>query len=518
MKKNILISMMMYLFLSATAAPAQVPEKGSASTATGEKAAAEKLSKTRHAIVLDNGPVEYLATAGRLQVCDHAGKHEADIFFIAYTREPATTEPGTQEQGTGTSRRPLTFAFNGGPGASSVWLNFGAFGPKRVSLPDDGGPPAPPYQLVDNACSLLDVTDLVFIDPVGTGYSRAAEGVKEKTFFDVDKDVAVLGAFIRAYVTRFRRWGSPKFLAGESYGGMRALLLARHLHERYGLDCNGLILVSPALNFQSFVFGRDNFLPYTLFLPSYTAAAFFHRKLAPPLSSDLRKALGAAETWTMNGYLPALALGDALKEAEAKEIMEKLHTYTGLPEDYIKQAHLRINSRDFSRELLRSQGLMVGILDSRLTASNREGIKSFLDEPGMVLTVGPYVGALNDHLGRDLRYQSDLPYRFFSQEANAAWNWGSAIQGYPAATDSLAALLRQFGYFRVFIAGGYYDLDIGYYASRYAVDHLGLPRDLKDHITLRYYESGHQIYVHLPSLIRLKGDVAAFIKAALTGK
>ena len=513
MKKNIPISIMIYLFFSVTVASAQVPEKGSAPSANGEKAAAEKLSKTRHVIVLDNGPVEYLATAGRLHVRNHAGKHEADIFFIAYTKEPGPKEPGT-----GPTRRPLTFAFNGGPGASSVWLNFGAFGPKRVFLPDEGGPPPPPYQLVDNACSLLDVTDLVFIDPVGTGYSRAAEGVKEKTFFDMETDVAVLGAFIRAYVTRFGRWESPKFLAGESYGGMRALLLARHLHERYGLDCNGLILISPALNFQNFVFGPDNFLPYVLFLPAYTAAAFYHKKLAPPLSSDLRKTLAEVEAWTMNGYLPALARGDALKEAEEKEVMEKLHTYTGLSEDYIKEARLRITNRAFSRELLRSQGLIVGILDSRLTASDRGWTKPFIDEPGMVLTVGPYVGALNDHLGRDLRYQSDLPYRYFSQEASATWNWGSAIQGYPAATDTLAALLRQFGYFRVFIAGGYYDLDIGYYASRYAVDHLGLPRDLKDHITLRYYESGHQIYVHLPSLIRLKGDVAAFIKAALTGK
>lgn len=508
MKKNILISMILYLFLCVTAALAQVPDRGFAPTASTEKVPAENLSKTRHAIVLDNGPFDYLATAGRLQVRDHYGKHEADIFFIAYTKEP----------GTSPSQRPLTFAFNGGPGASSVWLNFGAFGPKRVFLPDEGRPPAPPYQIMDNACSLLDVTDLVFIDPVGTGYSRAAEGVDEKTFFGMEKDVAALGAFIQAYVTRFKRWESPKFLAGESYGGMRAVLLARHLHESYGLDCNGLILISPALNFQNFVFGPDNSLPYMLFLPSYTAAAFCHKKLTPPLSSDLRRTLAGAEAWAMSGYLLALTRGDALKEAQEKEVMEKLKAYTGLPEGYIKEAHLRVTNRAFSRELLRSQGLLVGILDSRLTASNRDGTKPFLDEPGMVLTIGPYVGALNDHLGRDLKYQSDLPYRYFSQKANATWNWGSAIQGYPAATGTLAALVRQFGYFKVFIARGYYDLDIGYFAARYAVDHLGLPPDLKNNIILRYYESGHQIYARLPSLIKLKGDVAAFIQASLTEK
>jgi len=505
MQKNVPIIIVMYLFLFVTAGLAQVPDKGSAPAGSGEKGPAEKLSVTRHAIVLDNEPLDYLATAGRLTVLDNSGKHESNIFFIAYTKEPGT-EP---------SLRPLTFAFNGGPGASSVWLNFGALGPKRVFLPDEGMPPAPPYRIVDNAYSLLDVTDLVFIDPVGTGYSRAAEGVDEKTFFGIDKDVATLGEFIRAYVTRFKRWDSPKFLAGESYGGIRAVLLAHHLHESYGLDCNGLILISPALNFQSFVFGPDNFLPYALFLPTYAATAFYHKKLPPRLSSDLQKTLAEVEAWTMKDYFLALNRGDALPGAEQKEIIEKLNAYTGLPEDYIREKRLQITNRAFSRELLKSQGLMVGILDGRLTTATREWTEpSFLDEPGMVLTIGPYVGALNKHLGRDLGYESDLPYRYFSQEANSTWNWGSAIQGFPAATDTLAALVSQRGYFKVFIARGYYDLDIGYFATKYTVDHLGLPPDLKDNITLRFYESGHQIYVRLSSLIKLKGDVAAFIKTA----
>jgi len=498
-KKIILFAL--FLFFQVGTATAQAPAKEPASNATGETALHEKLSVTHHSLLINDGAFDYTATAGRLPVVDKSGKHEADIFFIAYTKEQVQN----------LAVRPITFAFNGGPGASSVWLNFGAFGPKRVVLSEEQRPSAPPYQLVDNTYCLLDLTDLVFIDPVGTGFSRPAAGIEATSFYGIDRDVSSIAEFIRAYVTRFERWESPKFLAGESYGGLRAVLLAEHLHGLYGMDCNGLILLSPALQLQNFVFAPGNFLPYTLFLPTYTAAAFYHKKLARPLLSDFKQTLGQVENWTMKEYLLALSKGDTLKPEERKAVVDKLAAYTGISEDYIHRKKLRITNRQFSRELLRSRGLVVGILDSRLTAV-AESVKSFFDEPDMLLTIGPYVGALNNHLRRDLKYESDLPYRFFSSEANSAWNFGSAKQGYPSVTDSLAALITKFGYFKVFIARGYYDLDIGYFATAYDINHLGLPPTLRANITLRFYDAGHQIYVHLPSLKRLKGDVADFIK------
>jgi len=502
MSKKIFLIVLYFIF-QVSAATAQEPAKEPASAAKAQTSAAEKLSMTHHSLLINDRAYDYTATAGRLPVVDKSGKHAADIFFIAYTKEQVHDF----------ASRPIAFAFNGGPGAASVWLNLGAFGPKRVELPEAQQPSAPPYRLVDNAYSLLDLMDLVFIDPVGTGFSRPAAGTEACAFCGIHTDVSSIGEFIRAYVTRFERWTSPKFLAGESYGGLRAVLLAGYLHDQYGMDCNGLILLSPALQFQNFVFGPGNFLPYALFLPSYTAAAFYHKKLAPPLLSNLNQTLRQVEAWSMNEYLPALTKGDTLPPEKRKAVAAKLADYTGISEDFIVHRRLRVTNREFSRELLRSRDLVVGILDSRLTAA-ADSVRRFTDEPDMVLTIGPYVGALNRHLSRDLKYTSDLPYRFFSPEANSSWNYGSAADGYPTVTDSLADLISKFKYFKVFIGRGYYDLDIGYFAAPYDVSHLGLPPELRSNVTLRFYDAGHQIYVHLPSLKRLKDDLADFIKTS----
>jgi carboxypeptidase C (cathepsin A) len=501
MGKEIGILIPLLLFHIMAAAAQDLPKKEEpAEKATEAKTASEKFSVTHHAILINGQTVDYTATAGRLHVVDKTGKHGADLFFISYAKQD--TEAA--------SERPVTFMFNGGPGASSIWLNFGAFGPKRVVLSSTGTPSGPPYQIKDNVYTLLDSTDLVFIDPVGTGFSRPAEGVSPDTFYGVQPDVTSFREFIQSYLSRFERWASPKFIAGESYGGLRAVLLANDLHEVYGIDCNGVILFSPSLQFQDFVFASGNLLPYALFLPTYTATAFYHRKLAAPMLKDLNKTLCQVEDWTIRGYLPALIHGDTLTEVERKEVAAKLATYTGLPEKVIIEQKLKITNREFSRALFRSQGMALGILDSRLTGSAE--LHDFFDEPGMVLTVGPYTSALNSILRGDLQYECDLPYRFFSGDASGSWKWGSAIQGYPAATDVLAALITKFGYFKAFVARGYYDLDIPYFATRYDVDHLGLAPDLKENVILRYYESGHQIYVRTPSLARLKADLTEFIK------
>jgi len=492
------------LLFAANADESQPNEKPSAAKTAEAIVPLEKPSVTRHSIRVNGQAVDYTATAGRLHIAGKGDAHPADIFFISYTRQGAQTSDD----------RPVTFLFNGGPGASSIWLNFGAFGPKRVVLSATGKPSGPPYRLVDNAYTLLDVTDLVFIDPVGTGFSRPAEGTPADAFYGVKKDVASFREFIQSYVTRFERWNSAKFIGGESYGGLRAVRLAEDLHTVCGMDCNGLILFSPALQFQNFVFTADNLLPYALFLPSYTAAAFYHKKLAPGLLDDLNKTLAEVEDWSLKRYLPALIAGAGLAENERKEIISKLASYTGLSERYIREKKLKITNRQFSGELLRSRDRVLGILDSRLTGAAESG-EGFFDGPGMVLTVGPYTGALNSYLRRDLAYKTDLTYRFFSNEANASWDWGSAIHGFPGVTGTLADLVATFGYFKALIARGYYDLDIGYFAARYDVDHLELPQDLRGNVTLRFYDSGHQIYIRPAALKRLKADVAEFITKTL---
>jgi carboxypeptidase C (cathepsin A) len=476
------------------------PATESESAAPGE-GAKESLSITHHSIIMDGRRIPYTATTGRLSIADTSGKQEGDIFFIAYTLEVAGSP----------SSRPVTFAFNGGPGASSVWLNLGAFGPKRVALPDRGMPVPPPYQLVDNVYSLLDVTDLVFVDPIGTGFSRPAPGVEAKKFYGMKGDAESIGEFVRRYVTRFERWDSPKFLAGESYGTVRAVLLANRLHSAYGMDVNGLILISSAIDFQNFAFGANNILPYVVYLPSYTAAAYYH-KVLPGQPSALQEILREAEKWTLNEYLPALSKGDGLEEAEREEVIQKLRGFTGLSETYIRQKKLKINNLEFAKELLRSRNLSLGILDSRLTGKDEPG-GSFLDEPSMVLTIGPLVALLNDHLRRDLKYASDLPYEYFSQQANSAWDWGSAIGGYPSVTRKLGHMIQRFGYLKVFIARGYYDLDVPYFATPYNLAHLGIDPTLRDDVRASFYEAGHQMYTDPASLKKLKSDLSAFIEA-----
>jgi len=503
MKKKKLVFFLLLLFPLVAAAAENAPEKKEAPGKAAEaKPAPEKLSVTRHTITINGQPLDYTATAGRLHISDPPGKLRADIFFIAYVKEVPPAAP----------ERPVTFLFNGGPGAASIWLNFGAFGPKQVLLSVTGRPSGPPYALADNADTLLDATDLVFIDPVGTGFSRPSDGVSADAFYGMEADVESVAEFVQAWVSRFQRWAAPKFIAGESYGGLRAVLLADALYESYGMAVNGLIVISPALEFQNFVFRGKNLLPYGLFLPTYAATAFYHRKLAAPLLQDLDKTLAEVQDWTLKTYLPALIRGDALGAAERNEIAAKLAAYTGLSETYIRQHKLKVTNRQFSRELLRSQGLILGILDSRLTAP-AESVNSFLDDPGMVLTVGPYAGALNSHLRADLKYESDLAYRFFSPAAGDSWKWGSAIHGYPGALTALSGLIARFGYFRVFIARGCYDLDIGYFSGRYNIEHLELPADLKENVIERRYASGHQIYTNPSSLEKLKADVVEFLPA-----
>ncbi len=484
--------------------PAASPPAATAASGPEKAAPAEKLLVTSHTLKKGGQVLNYRASAGCLPLKDDAGKVKADICFVAYVKE------GQQE----TAARPLTFLFNGGPGASSVWLHLGAVGPKRVDLGHADKPQPPPYQAVDNDCTWLWHTDLVFIDPVGTGFSRPAAGENAKAFFGIKEDIQSVGDFIRLFTTKYERWTSSKFLAGESYGTLRAVGLADYLYETHGMTFNGLILISLALDFQSFSFERGNDLPYALFLPSYTAAAWYHKKVAPGLQEDLAKTLNETEKWALHDYTVALAQGDKLAGAEREKTAERLAAYTGLSREFIEQHHLRVARSDFMRELLRAERLGVGLVDSRTTHAGRIG--DFQSDPGVVMTIAPYTAVLNHYLRHELKFESDLPYVVLNEDANRQWNWGSAIHGYVSILDTLHQVLTRNPHLKVFAACGTFDLDTPWLGAKYSLHHLGLNPELQANISFHTYDGGHMLYTQRPSLEKLTADVEAFFKTTLT--
>jgi len=468
----------------------------------------EKASVTHHSIKINGHTLDYTATAGYMPMKDEAGKLKANIFFVDYEKDKQGDK----------SRRPITFAYNGGPGASSIWLHLGALGPKRILLTDEGKALPPPYRLVTNEYTWLDFTDLVFIDPVGTGYSRPAPGVEAKEFFGVEEDIQSVAEFIRLYLTRYTHWRSPKFLAGESYGTTRAAGLSGYLQDRFGIDLNGVIFISAVLNFQTLMFRPGNDLPYLLYVPPYTAAAWYHKKLPPELQSDLRKTLEKAEYWALNEYLLALAKGNSLSDPEQERVIDRLAQFTGLSKDYVRESKLRISNVRFAKELLRKEGRTFGILDSRYRGIDRDSAGEFAEfDPSIQNTVGPYVAVLVDYLRKDLKWETDLPYEYLSQKANESWNWGSARKGYVNVGETLRQAMSKNKNLKVFIASGLFDLDTSYFATKYTVNHLSLDPTLKGNMTFGYYEAGHQMYVHPPSLKKLRADVLEFMKTAYPG-
>jgi carboxypeptidase C (cathepsin A) len=481
----------------------ETSEKGGMRKAP-EKLPEPKPSVTHHSIEINGKKLDYTATAGYIHLKDESGKSRADMFFVAYTKD----------NGEDKARRPITFAFNGGPGASSVFLHLGALGPKRAFLGDEKALP-PPYQLVPNEYSWLPFTDLVFIDPVGTGYSRPASGVEAKQFYGVKGDIRSVGEFIRIYLTRYQRWLSPKFIAGESYGTTRAAGLSGYLQNKLGINLNGILLISEVLNFQTIIFSPGNDLPYVLYLPPYTLAAWYHRKLSPELQGDLSKTREEVEQFALNEYTLALAKGDGLSDGEKNRMIQKLSDYTGLPKTYIKNSNLRISTDAFAKELLRNENRRMGLLDSRITASYK--IHEFVEDPSVFMVTGPLVATWNDYVRNELRFETEIPYGILSTKVNEEWNWGSGTGGlgYLDVAKILHQAMSENKFLKVFIASGYYDLDTSYFATKYTVNHLGLDPSLRNNITLAYYDAGHQMYTHLPSLKKLTADVSGFFRKAL---
>ena len=477
----------------------------------------DQLSITQHDFTSRGKPIHYTVTAGTIVLKEEsekkgeaAGEAEgekarATIFFIAYTRDEVEDK----------ARRPLTFSFNGGPGSSSVWLHLGLLGPRRVQLDDIGNLPAPPFRLVDNEASLLDQTDLVFIDPVSTGYSRAVTGEKAGDFHGFKNDIQSVGDFIRLYTSRYGRWTSPKFLIGESYGTTRAAGLAGYLQERHGLYLNGIMLVSAILNFQTASFDPGNDLPYILFLPSYTATAWFHKRLAPELLQNLPATLREAEAFALGDYAQALLYGAALPDELRASVTEQLARYTGLSTDYLERANLRINVNRFVKELLRAERRTVGRFDSRLKGIDRDAVGEQPEYDASYANVqGPFTAAFNDYVRAELKYESDLPYETLTERV-LPWSYATHENQYVNVSETLRKAISINPYLKVFVANGYYDLATPYYATRYTVNHLGLDPSLAANISLGFYEAGHMMYIHLPSLSRLRDDLADFMTRAL---
>ena len=463
------------------------------------------LAITKHSIQINGKPFNYTVTTGRLPLKDESGKPEAWIFFIEYTRyetEPVSTD------------RPLMFSFNGGPGSSSVWLHLGALGPKRVKMKPDGDLPPPPYKLEDNPLTWLEHTDLVFIDPVGTGYSRPASPENGKKYWCLNGDIASVGDFILRYLTKYQRWTSPLFLVGESYGTTRAAGLSSYLVDR-GVAFNGILLVSSILNFQTARFAPGNDLPYVLFLPTYTATAWYHNRLAADLQADLKSTLREVEEWALGEYAAALAAGDRLSTETRAEIAQKLARYTGLIPEYCEGSNLRIEIFRFCKELLRCERRTVGRLDSRFKGIDASGVSEHPEyDPSMTAIRPPYTAGFNQYIRSELKYTLDLPYHILGGGITGGWDWNSD-NTYADTGEALRKAMARNPYMRLFVASGYYDLATPYFATEYTLAHLGLDPALRANVSTADYRAGHMMYVDVRELQKLQADVAQFISTTL---
>ena len=468
----------------------------------------DELTVTTNVVTINGSIVNYRATAGTIVIKDEEGKPHVSFFFVAYTRLDDTNA----------STRPVTFSFNGGPGSSSVWLHLGLLGPRRVFLKEDGAMPPPPFHLVNNEYSLLDESDLVFIDPVSTGFTRAVPGEDAHKYHGVDQDLQSVGDFIRLYTTRYKRWASPKFLIGESYGTTRAAGLSGYLENRFGLYLNGIALVSSVLDFSTISFNPGNDLPYILYLPTETAVAWFHKKLPADLQADRNKALAESEQYALGDYTHALMQGSALPPAERQRVVQEVARLTGLSPDFVDRANLRVPAYQYFKELLRKERLIIGRYDGRVTGPDDDATgDSASYDPSYTSVLGAFTAGLNDYVRRDLKFESDLPYEILTGKVQP-WDFNDARNRYLDVAVTLRNAMTHNPYLKVFVASGHYDLATPYLATRYTFDHMNLPPNLQTNFSMGYYEAGHMMYVNHSSLASLKHDLASFIHSAIPPK
>ena len=463
---------------------------------------------THHQVNAGGRTIKYTATAGRMPIKDQAGTTEAQVFFVAYTQDGANP-----------AKRPLTFAFNGGPGSASIWLHMGALGPRKVVLQKEGAMPEMPYRLMDNAQTPLDKTDVVLVDAIGTGFSRPADMKKAKKFWGLKGDAQAFGEFIRLFLSRHQRWSSPLYLLGESYGTTRAAEVAGYLSDR-GISFKGIMLLSMVLDFETLQTTPRNDLAYVLTLPTYTMIAMVHKKLPGELMQDANRTRQEAAKWATTDYAAILAKGDALTSQERQQAIAQMARYTGLKPEIIDWADLRVDVQAFTHYLLADEKLRVGRLDGRYTGPDPEGFMhpGFYD-PAMNAVSAPITTVFNDYVRTALGYVTDLPYYTSAGQLSTSpdfrlwrkWEWGNAIEGFPDTATSLRAAMVKNPYMKVLVMEGFYDLATPFVAAEYTMNHLNLPPQFRKNISYSTYDSGHMVYLREDSLVKFHNDVAAFI-------
>jgi carboxypeptidase C (cathepsin A) len=464
-------------------------------------------SVTTHHTTLNGKSIDYTATAGTLIVRDDEDKPTASISYVAYVRQDKGGAP-----------RPITFAFNGGPGSSSLWLHMGLLGPRRVVVSDPDPTPPAPYRVVDNEYGVLDKSDLVMIDPVGTGLSRAVCDHKDDEFWSVDPDIDSVSRFIAQYLSDNNRWSSPKYLLGESYGTTRGAGILNYLREKRSLAFNGLILISVATDIEA-IFAElpGNDRPYAVYLPGFAAVAWYHHAL-PSQPPALEPFLAEVREYSRGPFTAALLKGDALSDEERDAVAQKVHEYTGLSVDYLKEANLRVSEVAFAHELLKPQRKTIGRLDGRFTGQTPDLRAKDTDyDPQAAAISAAYASTFLDYYHGDLKVGAGNTYRTTNYAVGEKWKWTHhTSQGDQPVVNTgvdLAEALMKDANLKVLVLNGYYDLATPFSATEYVMSHLGVPAAVGARIQMKYYPAGHMMYVNPASIVKVKADLDAFMDA-----
>jgi carboxypeptidase C (cathepsin A) len=457
---------------------------------------------THHSVSVQGKTINYTATVAQMPLRDAAGETEAHIFYMAYTLDGVADS----------TKRPVTFCFNGGPGSASMWVHMGGMGPRSPKLEPNGAMPPPPYQMKDNQDTWLDQTDLVFIDPVGTGYSRAKSIEVARRMNGVQGDIQSVGEFMRMYIARYNRQLSPLFIAGESYGTFRAAGLAGYLIDR-GIAFNGVVLIGTTLNLET-IWSRSDDLVYELQLPTQAADAYYHKKVSADLQrKDLKTFLKEAEGFAMGEYANALAKGDEISPAERKAVIDKLVRYTGLEARYLDETNLRFDVSHFARELLHDKQLTIGRYDGRLTGPSGLNVGETAEfDPSSTLITPPFTAVFTNYIRTELGYKTDMYY----YPSGGVQPWDYAVQnGFGDTTAMLRNAMVKNPYMKVMVAAAYFDLATPYFAVEYTFNHMGLHPEMHKRISWDFYQSGHMLYIDSDSHAKLKHDFSEFVSSAL---
>ncbi|HKK47300.1 MAG TPA: hypothetical protein VJ964_17360 [Balneolaceae bacterium] len=507
MKKYALcLVMLAVLQLGFTSSSAKAFVQSNPDTSTSAIPKAEK-SVTHNTVTVDGQKIDYTATAGTMIIKNDQGEPIALIGYTAYSKD------GVKDP----ANRPITFSYNGGPGSSSIWLHMGVMGPRRVKLNDPDNTPPAPYELTNNQYSMLGATDIVMIDPVGTGLSHAVGKAKNTDFWGVDSDISSVSNFIKTYISANNRWNSPKYLLGESYGTTRSAGVSDYLQQHDGIALNGVVLVSTVLDLRTIAFGDADNLPYEIYLPTYAAVAWYHNQLNNK-PDDLQAFLQDARHFASNEYAHALMQGDSLSQSERNRVIDRMAYFTGLSKDYIDRANLRITEPEFAKQLLRNKGKTVGRLDSRYVGYSMDNLsQGALYDPQSTAISPAFTTMFFKYYHEELNFAKDKTYHVSAYNLpKFNWDWkrtgGHFFPTSPTTAPDLGEAMTKNPNLKVLVLCGYFDLATPFMGAEYTMKHLDIPKELQGNISMKYYHSGHMIYIHKPSLEKMHNDVEQFIR------